>query len=63
MLDVFGVDFIEVGHPAVSADIYKAIKEINKLSINAKTVAHCRLKKEDIEQACLNENLKKFYRI
>ena len=51
MLDAFGVDFIEVGHPAVSADIYKAIKEINKLSINAKTVAHCRLKKEDIKQA------------
>tara|TARA_B110000003_G_scaffold35714_1_gene32845 strand:+ start:431 stop:1549 length:1119 start_codon:yes stop_codon:yes gene_type:complete len=51
MLDAFGVDFIEVGHPAVSADIYESIKEINKLPISAKTVAHCRLKKEDIHHA------------
>ena len=51
MLDAFGVDFIEVGHPAVSADIYKSIKEINKLPLNARTIAHCRLKKEDINDA------------
>ena len=51
MLDAFGVDFIEVGHPAVSADIYKSIEEINKLSINAKAIVHCRLKREDIENA------------
>ena len=50
-LDGFGVDFIEVGHPAVSVDIYESIKEINKFSINSLTIVHSRLKKEDIKDA------------
>ena len=36
MLDSFGVDFIELGHPAVSPDIYKTIEALNQLSLNAK---------------------------
>ena len=47
----FGVDYIELGHPAVSLDIYNTIKEVNKLDILPETVVHSRLKKEDIDDA------------
>ncbi|MCK5636696.1 MAG: 2-isopropylmalate synthase, partial [Thermoplasmatales archaeon] len=29
LLDEFGVDIIEAGHPRVSPDIYKGVKEIS----------------------------------
>jgi len=51
MLDSFGVDFIELGHPAVSPDIYNTIIELNKLSLNAEKIVHGRLKKSDIDDA------------
>ena len=47
----FCVDYIELGHPAVSLDIYNTIKEVNKLDILPETVVHSRLKKEDIDDA------------
>lgn len=49
-LDDFGVDFIEVGHPAVSDRIFDDIKEITKLKTKAKFVGHSRAKKEDIDK-------------
>jgi|TARA_B100001013_G_scaffold64659_2_gene33775 2-isopropylmalate synthase len=51
MLDSFGVDFIELGHPAVSPDIYKTIETLNQLSLNAKKMVHGRLTKSDIDDA------------
>ena len=51
MLCDFGVDFIELGHPVVSPDIYRAVQKINKLKIIPQTVVHSRLKKSDIDDA------------
>jgi len=49
MLDEFGVDFIEAGHPAVSKDVMKAVKEIVGQNLNARILAHSRAKREDID--------------
>jgi len=49
-LNQFGVDYIEVGHPVVSYDIYSFIKSVSKLSIRSKIIAHSRLIKDDIDQ-------------
>ena len=49
-LNRFGVDFIEVGHPIVSKDIYSFIEKVSKLNLNSKIIAHSRLLKADIDQ-------------
>lgn len=49
-LNQFGVDYIEVGHPVVSKDIYSFIKSVSKLNIRSKIIAHSRLLKDDIDQ-------------
>ena len=51
MLCDFGVDFIELGHPIVSPDVYTTIQKVNKLNIAPQTVVHSRLKKSDIDDA------------
>ena len=50
-LDAFGVDFIELGHPAVSPDVYAAVETLNDLDLNAKKMAHGRASKSDINDA------------
>ena len=35
LLNRFGIDFIEVGHPVVSRDIYSFINRVSKLKINS----------------------------
>ena len=35
LLDEFGVDIIEAGHPIVSKDIHRAVKEISSQGFNA----------------------------
>ena len=50
-LDVFGVDFIELGHPAVSPDVYEAVEVLNDLDLNAIKMAHGRAVKSDINDA------------
>ncbi len=50
-LDAFGVDFIELGHPAVSPDVYEAVEALNDLELNAKKMAHGRAAKSDINDA------------
>ena len=50
LLNRFGVDFIEVGHPIVSKDIYSFIKKVSRLNLNSKIIAHSRLLKADIDQ-------------
>ena len=50
-LDAFGVDFIELGHPAVSPDVYTAVERLNDLDLKAKKMAHGRASKSDINDA------------
>jgi 2-isopropylmalate synthase len=50
-LDAFGVDFIELGHPAVSPDVYEAVDALNDLNLNAKKMAHGRALISDIDDA------------
>ena len=39
MLDEFGVDIIEAGHPRVSNDIYKGVKQIAHQGYNAEILS------------------------
>ena len=48
LLNQFGVDFIEVGHPIVSRDIYSFIDRVSKLKLDSKIIAHSRLLKKDL---------------
>ena len=48
LLDRFGVDFIEIGHPAVSRLIFKDCQKLNALKIKAQLIAHARAKETDI---------------
>ena len=50
LLDDIGVDFIELGHPIVSPDIYKAIDRINQIELRSQKLAHSRLLKKDIQK-------------
>ena len=50
-LDDFGVEFIELGHPAVSPDIREAIANISEIKTRAKKVIHCRAMRSDIDLA------------
>lgn len=51
LLDEFGVDIIEAGHPRVSADIYRGVKEISSQGFRSEILAHCRAINEDIDIA------------
>ena len=51
LLDEFGVDFIEIGHPMVSQDIREAAKLLTQQNFHAKTLAHCRAQIPDIDAA------------
>lgn len=51
LLDEFGVDIIEAGHPMVSKDVFRGIKKIASQGYNAEILAHCRAVKEDIDAA------------
>lgn len=50
-LDDFGIDIIEVGHPAVSKDIEEACRAVAHDNLRAETMAHSRALKSDIEGA------------
>jgi 2-isopropylmalate synthase len=50
LLDEFGVDFIEAGHPAISEKIENDVKAICKLKLKAEIVGHARATKEDIDK-------------
>ena len=52
-LDAFGVEYIEIGHPAVSEDIKKSISVISKLETRAEKIIHSRALKSDIDDALL----------
>jgi 2-isopropylmalate synthase len=48
-LDAFGIEYIEAGHPAVSPEIYEAVRSVAALGLNAEIVAHSRAMKPDID--------------
>jgi 2-isopropylmalate synthase len=49
MLDEFGVDYIEAGHPVVSDEIMHAVKDIVAQKLDAQVLGHARAVKEDID--------------
>ena len=51
LLDEIGVDFIELGHPVVSADVYESIDAVNQIGLRSKRIVHSRLLNEDIQNA------------
>ncbi|MBI4394239.1 MAG: homocitrate synthase [Euryarchaeota archaeon] len=51
LLDGFGVEFIEAGHPAVSSEIFRAVKEVAGAGLDAEIVAHSRAMRADIDKA------------
>ncbi|CAB49358.1 homocitrate synthase [Pyrococcus abyssi] len=48
-LDEVGVDFIEIGHPAVSEDVFRGMKLIAEQGLNVELLAHSRALIEDID--------------
>ena len=48
-LDDFGIDFIEVGHPAVSEDVFQGIKLISEQGLRANLLAHSRALRRDVD--------------
>lgn len=51
LLDEIGIDIIETGHPAVTSEIYLAVKSIAKKGFSARIGAHARSIKKDVEMA------------
>ncbi len=49
-LDELGVEFIEVGHPSVSEDVFQGIKMVAAQGLRARLLAHSRARKEDIDR-------------
>ncbi len=50
-LDAFGVDYIEVGHPAVSPHVEATVRQVAALGLEAATVAHARAHAGDVDLA------------
>ena len=50
-LDAFGVDYLEVGHPAVSEDVFRASRAVANAGLSTQTMAHARAIREDIDRA------------
>lgn len=51
LLDEFGVDIIEAGHPIVSPSTKKAVKLIANEGLSSEVLAHCRAQTKDIDAA------------
>lgn len=51
LLDAFGVDFIELGHPPVSPQVEETVREIAGLGLDAATLAHARANVGDVDLA------------
>ncbi len=48
-LDEFEIDFIELGHPAVSDSVFEGVREVSSQNLDASLLAHSRATKEDID--------------
>lgn len=51
LLDEFGVEFIELGHPAVSPDVRQAVEWLAQLELRATKLIHGRALPSDIDEA------------
>ncbi|MGA1822020.1 MAG: homocitrate synthase [Thermoplasmatota archaeon] len=51
LLDEFGVEYIEAGHPAVSDDVRSGLKAIAREGLRARIIAHSRAMRKDIDLA------------
>lgn len=51
MLDDFGVDMIELGHPSVSPNIRRSVQMLATEGLSAETLAHVRAVRSDIDLA------------
>jgi 2-isopropylmalate synthase len=51
LLDEFGIDFIEAGHPAVSPEVAEAVRAVASQGFSAEIVAHSRAMVSDIDLA------------
>lgn len=51
MLDEFGVEMIEAGHPSVSNQVFEAVKNIASERLDAEILAHVRAIRSDIDRA------------
>jgi len=51
LLDQAGINIIEAGHPLVTRDIYKAVKQIANRKLHAIVGAHSRSLEKDVDQA------------
>ena len=51
LLDEFGVEFIELGHPAVSPDVHQAVEGLARLETRAQKLVHARALPADIKEA------------
>ncbi len=49
LLDELGVDIIEAGHPAVSEDIRRGLKEVAGAGLRASILGHSRARRKDID--------------
>lgn len=50
-LDAFGIDYLEIGHPAVSQEVAKTVKQIANAGLDAETLAHSRARIQDVDLA------------
>jgi 2-isopropylmalate synthase len=55
MLDEFGVDFIEAGHPVVGGEVMEAVKGIVAQKLDAGILAHSRAMREDVDAAVASD--------
>ncbi len=50
-LDAFGIDYLEIGHPAVSQDVAKTVIQIAQAGLTAQTLVHARARIDDVDLA------------
>ena len=51
LLDAFGIDFLEVGHPAAAPTVARDARAVCDLGLRAQTLAHARAVEADIDAA------------
>src|SRR3989338_4182811 len=49
LLDQFGVEYLEAGHPSVSQDIFEGVQALASQGYRARVVAHARARQSDID--------------
>lgn len=55
LLDAFGIDFLEVGHPAAAPQVARDARAVTGLGLRAHTLAHARAIDADIDAAAASD--------